>query len=85
MKADEPMEPLVKFGLPASEQHRIVERHEAVSRDRHIIADLHFAHMLAVGPALCAAFARVGRPEPVVIAKPEPAAPDDLRAALGLR
>ena len=89
MKADEPHEPLVKFGMVESEQHKIVERHFAEAQERQAIADYHFAHALAVAPALRAAFDRIGKRAPgeppvVIVAAPDAPAPDDLRNSLGL-
>lgn len=91
MKAEDPGSQvrIVKFGMGESEQHKIVERHFAVARERQAIADYHFTHALLLGPALRAAFDRIGKrapdePSVVIVAAPEVPAPDDLRASLGL-
>ena len=53
MKADKPgaYTGHLKYGLPASEQHRIGERHVAVMQKRKLLEDLRFAHALRVGRA----------------------------------
>ena len=91
MKAEEPGDrvPVVKYGMGASEQHKIVERHFAVAQERQAIADYHFANALLIGPALRAAFDSIGKrvshPPPVVTAAESATfAPDDLRSSLGL-
>lgn len=91
MKAEEPGDrvPIVKFGMGASEQHKIVERHFAEAQERQAIAEYHFAHALVVAPVLRAAFDRIGKRSPeeqpvVIAAAPEAASPDELRKSLGL-
>lgn len=90
MKADEPQEPLVKFGLPISEQHKILERHASVMEERRVIADLHYYRALTLDPVLRAAFDRIGKqaPEPVpptpIADEPVADAPGGLRRSLGL-
>lgn len=89
MKADEPHLPLVKYGMTAEYQDRLVERHFAVLGEDRAISAFHFAQALHAGPKLCAA-PNKNRQEPQtapvpVVLMPEPAAePMDLRGMLGL-
>ena len=90
MKADEPHEPLVKFGMAAKYQDKILERHAIVAAEQRATSNFWFAYALHVGPALRAAFDRISKraPEPVspikTVPGPVAAAPDDLRKSLGL-
>lgn len=91
MKAEEPGDrvPIVKFGMGASEQHKIVERHFAEAQERQAIADYHFANALVVAPVLRAAFDRIGKRASekrhvVIVAAPDALTLDDLRKSLGL-
>lgn len=93
--ADEPR--IAKYGMPASESHRVPENHFVVMQERKLFRDLHFAHALRVGPALRAALDELASsadtafvPQkvlPVVSAvlASAPRQMDDLRAALGLK
>ena len=54
MKAD-------KYGLPASEADKIIERHFVVNHERKLLDDLHFAYAMRVGPGLAAALGSVGQ------------------------
>jgi len=80
---------IVKYGMGESEQHKILERHVTVMEDRRAIANYHFAHVLARGPALRAAFDSMSKQAPaqppvVTPAPPAALATDDLRSLLGL-
>lgn len=52
-------EPLVKYGLPASESEKLVERHFERTLTERAIADAQFAHALRQGPKLSAALDRL--------------------------
>lgn len=92
MKADEPGVPVVKYGMGASEQDKLVERHFHVTEEEQAITAFHFAHGLRMGPWIERMLSRVRRRErPVApVAQPEPPEPevapppDDLRRSLGL-
>ena len=68
MKAEEPGSRVsaVKYGMAASEQHRLVERHFAVLLDERAIIAAHVAHALRVGPSLRAAMAKIGKTQAAV-------------------
>jgi len=61
MKASEPGTEThgLKYGLPVSEQHRIVERHFVVNLERNLIRDLHWAQAARAASGLAAALASV--------------------------
>lgn len=87
MKTEEPGDrvPVVKYGMGASEQHKIVERHFAVMEERQAIDAAQLAHALHVGPSLRAAMENIGkRPKPTL---PPPAPTHKMRdgALVGLR
>lgn len=92
MRAEEPRSPLVKFGLPASETHRIVERYFETMAERAAINAALYDHEVRAERAFIAARAQVAPtviPEPVasqpvlsVVIKDES---PDLRALFGLR
>ena len=89
MKADEPQERLVKFGMVAKYQDKILERHAIVAAEQRAISNFWFAYALHVGPALRAVFDRIGKRKPdaaaiQTVSEPAAAAPDDLRRSLGL-
>lgn len=94
MKAEEPGSrvAVVKYGMGASEQHKIVERHFKVREEEQAIAGLRVAHMLRVGPSLSRALANRADavpppsyvPPATTITEAVPAPPDDLRGSLGL-
>lgn len=44
-----------KFGMPASEAHRMVERHFTVMTERKLLEEMHFAHAVQELPKLKAA------------------------------
>lgn len=50
---------IVKYGLPASQSEKLVERHFEVTLTERAIADAQFAHALRVGPELSAALGRL--------------------------
>lgn len=84
------VEPVVKYGMGASEQDKLVERHFTVTQDEKAITAFHFAHALRIGPWLRSKLGWIPKRAepvlPVVEAEPAPVAPppDDLRKALGL-
>ena len=94
MKTEEPGShvAVVKYGMAASEQDKIVERHFIVMEEERALAALRFAHMLRVGPALSRALATRAdvapsptyAPPAATVTERVPAAPDDLRGSLGL-
>jgi hypothetical protein len=90
MKADEPQERLVKFGMVAKYQDKILERHAIVAAEQRAISNFWFAYALHVGPALRAAFDRISKrkPEPAtairLVTEPAATTTDDLRRSLGL-
>lgn len=92
MRADEPREHVVKYGMGAMEQDKLVERHFHVTEEEQAITAFYFAHTLRIGPSIQRVLSRVrGRERPVEPVTqpepPEPAAappPDDLRRSLGL-
>lgn len=50
---------IVKYGMPADDSERIVERHFAVALERRAFADAHFARAIAQGPKVAAALQRI--------------------------
>lgn len=52
-------DPIVKYGLPASQSEKLVERHFEVMTLRRAAAEDEFAHLLRVGPALAAGLRRI--------------------------
>lgn len=52
---------IAKYGMPASESDRIVERHFVVMQERKLFRELHFAHALQAGSALSKALARISK------------------------
>lgn len=50
---------IVKYGMPASESEKLVERHFEVTLTERAIADAKFAHALRQGPKLRAALDRL--------------------------
>lgn len=91
MKADEPTVAPVKYGMAATEQHRIVERHFVVMHERQAIDAAQLAHALRVGPLLRVTMEGIGtRPKPTQppaapMARQMPdTAPKGLRERLGL-
>lgn len=86
MKADEPPTRVVKYGMAASEQHRLVERHFAVMHDQKAISAAHIAHALQVGPSLRVAMERIAQRLEAVAPIPAPTAKLPREVALaGLR
>jgi hypothetical protein len=60
MKAEEPRSaPVVKYGMGASEQNRLVERHFAVMQEERLISRLHLDHALQIGPAVRGALDKI--------------------------
>lgn len=45
-------EPISKYGMPASESEKLVERHFEVTTTQRAAAHDEFAHLLRVGPSL---------------------------------
>lgn len=94
MKAEEPESrvPVVKYGMGAEDQTRIVDRHFQIAREQDLLAGHVFASALQQLPALKMALERIaGKPlaAPVVAvpAKSAPRAeppPRSLRQLLGL-
>lgn len=85
-------EPLVKYGLPASESDRIVERHFLLAREKKLSEELAFARLLHAAPKLSAMLAQLRQrgpsvtvPAPVVIPEPEPIAPVPVSVAVAHR
>jgi hypothetical protein len=86
MKAEEPSEPLVKYGMAASEQDRLVARHFKVTQEERAVTAFHFAHALSLGPLILTPSSRVEEQAAPSVAEPYVAPPqDDLRRSLGLR
>lgn len=55
---------IVKYGMPASESDKLVERHCEVATTRRAAAEDEFAHLLRAGPSLTRALLRLsGRGE----------------------
>lgn len=50
MRADEPREHVVKYGMGAMEQDKLVERHFHVTEEEQAITAFYFAHTLRIGP-----------------------------------
>ena len=92
MKADEPADPVVKYGMAAMDEDKLVERHFKVTQDDQAITAFHFAHALRIGPWLRSKLGWIPeRAGPVALTvEPEAPAPpaaqpeDDLRRSLGL-
>lgn len=93
MKAEEPGSrvPIVKYGMGASEQYKIVERHFSVMEERRAISAFYVAHAMRMAPFIRALFDR----EEMQVTAPSPSAPSvaieadvlkpaDLRQSLGL-
>jgi hypothetical protein len=93
MSTDEPR--IAKYGMPASESHRVPENHFVVMQERKLFRDLHLAHALRAGPGLRAALDGLAGPADtatapqqvpqVVAVEAAPNEPEDLRALLGLK
>ncbi len=70
----------MKYGLPDSESHKVVEVHFVVAEERKAYAEAHFAHALRIAPTLGAALAlissRCAEPAPVAV-EPEPEVQSD--------
>ena len=94
MKADEPGERVVKYGMGASEQDKLVERHFTVTQEEQAITGFHFARTLRIAPWIRSVLGlRPKREQPAQaieepeVARPAPSPepePDDLRKSLGL-
>ena len=93
MKAEEPGShiPIVKYGMGASEQHKIVERHFAVAQEERAISAFHVAYALYMAPFLRALIDRdegqeaaPSPPAPSVVIEADVLVPADLRQSLGL-
>ena len=50
---------IVKYGLPASQSEKLVERHFEVTLTERFIAEAEFARILREGPKLAAALDRL--------------------------
>ena len=92
MKADEPAERVVKYGMAAMDEDKLVERHFTVTQDDQAITAFHFAHALRMGPWLRSKLGWIPKRagpvspfvEPEVPAPPAAQPEDDLRKSLGL-
>jgi len=92
MKADEPAERVVKYGMAAMDEDKLLERHFTVTQDDQAITAFHFAHALRIGPWLRSKLGWIPKRagpvapfvEPEVPAPPAAQPEDDLRKSLGL-
>ena len=92
MKADEPAERVVKYGMAAMDEDKLVERHFKVTQDDQAITAFHFAHALRIGPWLRSKLGWIPKRagpaaltiEPEVPTPPAAHPEDDLRKSLGL-
>lgn len=50
---------IAKYGMPASESEKLVERHFEVTTTQRAAADDELAHLLRVGPSLTRALLRL--------------------------
>jgi hypothetical protein len=90
MKADEPGIPVIKYGMAAMDEDKLVERHFKVREEEQAITAFHFARTLRLAPWIRSVLAWIPKREQPVqaIAEPEAAPPapepNDLRRSLGL-
>jgi hypothetical protein len=94
MKADEPAERVVKYGMAAMDEDKLVERHFKVTQDDQAITAFHFAHALRIGPWLRSKLGWIPKrtgpvaltvePELSQLTPADTAPADDLRKSLGL-
>ena len=88
MKADEPAERVVKYGMAAMDEDKLVERHFKVTQDDQAITAFHFAHALLIAPWLRSVMTGNPRRDQPIDAGHDavvtPPAEEDLRKSLGL-